>query len=71
MTRTNDRKNVVDMALGGDGPYMVAVLWSLTGLILFFLFLRLYTRIVCVAAYGIDDHFYVLTCVSPTGGHNL
>ncbi|KAK7964488.1 hypothetical protein PG988_011462 [Apiospora saccharicola] len=51
------------MALGGDGPYMVAVLWSLTGLILFFLFLRLYTRIVCVAAYGIDDHFYVFTCV--------
>lgn len=52
------------MALGGDGSYMVAVLWSLTGLILFFLFLRLYTRIVCVAAYGIDDHFYVFTCVS-------
>ncbi|KAK6836991.1 hypothetical protein PG987_007486 [Apiospora arundinis] len=51
------------MALGGDGPYLVAVLWSLTGLILFFLFLRLYTRIVCVAAYGIDDHFYVFTCV--------
>ncbi|KAK8112433.1 hypothetical protein PG984_012959 [Apiospora sp. TS-2023a] len=51
------------MSLGGDGPYMVAVLWSLTGLILFFLFLRFYTRIVCVAAYGIDDHFYVFTCV--------
>ncbi|KAK8062103.1 hypothetical protein PG997_014200 [Apiospora hydei] len=51
------------MALGGDGPYLVAVLWALTGLILFFLFLRLYTRIVCVAAYGIDDHFYVFTCV--------
>ncbi|KAK8116547.1 uncharacterized protein PG998_004828 [Apiospora kogelbergensis] len=51
------------MALGGDGPYLVAVLWSLTALILFFLFLRLYTRIVCVAAYGIDDHFYVFTCV--------
>ncbi|KAK8030222.1 hypothetical protein PG993_011513 [Apiospora rasikravindrae] len=51
------------MALGGDGPYLVAVLWALTGLILFFLFLRLYTRIVCVAAYGVDDHFYVFTCV--------
>ncbi|KAK7959929.1 uncharacterized protein PG986_004783 [Apiospora aurea] len=51
------------MALGGDGPHLVAVLWALTGLILFFLFLRLYTRIVCVAAYGIDDHFYVFTCV--------
>ncbi|KAK9413404.1 putative Integral membrane protein [Seiridium unicorne] len=51
------------MAIGGEGMYMVSVLWSLTALVLVFLVLRAYTRLVCVASYGIDDHFYAMTCV--------
>ncbi|KAI0149158.1 hypothetical protein BJ166DRAFT_596132 [Pestalotiopsis sp. NC0098] len=51
------------MAMNSEGAQMVAVLWSLTAIVLVFLVLRAYTRIVCVASYGIDDHFYVLTCV--------
>lgn len=41
----------------------MSVLWGLTGLVLFFLVLRIYTRVVCLAQYGIDDSFYVFTCV--------
>lgn len=52
------------MAMNSEGAQMVAVLWSLTAIVLVFLVLRAYTRIVCVASYGIDDHFYALTCVS-------
>ena len=52
------------MAIGGEGAYLVSVLWGLTGLVLFFLVLRIYTRVVCLAQYGIDDNFYVFTSVS-------
>lgn len=51
------------MAIGGEGAYLVSVLWGLTGLVLFFLVLRIYTRVVCLAQYGIDDNFYIFTCV--------
>ena len=51
------------MSLGPEGAYLVSVLWGLTGLVLFFLVLRIYTRVVCLAQYGIDDSFYVFTCV--------
>lgn len=56
--------------MGGEGPLCVAVLWSLTFVVAIFLALRAYTRIVCVAAYGIDDHLYVLSWVShlPAAG---
>jgi hypothetical protein len=43
---------------------MIIVLWSLTALVLVFLVFRAYTRIICVASYGADDHFYAVTCVS-------
>ncbi|TID02549.1 hypothetical protein CH35J_004512 [Colletotrichum higginsianum] len=36
----------------------LGVLWGLTGLTLCFVLLRLYTRLVILQAYGIDDHFY-------------
>lgn len=51
------------MSIGGEGAYLVSVLWGLTGLVLFFLVLRIYTRVVCLAQYGIDDNFYIFTCV--------
>ncbi|KAI1504699.1 hypothetical protein F5X99DRAFT_432488 [Biscogniauxia marginata] len=51
------------MAMGGDGPYCVAVLWSLTALVFIFLVPRAYARIFQLATYGIDDHFYALSFV--------
>jgi hypothetical protein len=50
--------------LGGDGPLCIAVMWSLTFIVFVFLLIRVYTRVVCVAAYGIDDHFYLLSMVN-------
>lgn len=49
--------------LGGEGPYCITVLWTLTGIVLVFLLLRIYTRVVCLAAYGLDDTLYVVTTV--------
>jgi hypothetical protein len=49
--------------LGGDGPLCIAVMWSLTFIVFIFLLVRVYTRIVCVAAYGVDDHFYAVSMV--------
>ncbi|KAI0014634.1 hypothetical protein F4780DRAFT_774346 [Xylariomycetidae sp. FL0641] len=54
------------MSIGGDGPYCIAVLWVLTGLVSVILCLRLYTRIFRLASYGVDDHFYALTFVLMT-----
>lgn len=52
------------MAIGGDGPWSVAVMWVLTAVVLVFTLLRLYTRIVVVKSYGMDDHVYVGAFVS-------
>ncbi|KAH6686967.1 hypothetical protein F5X68DRAFT_232290 [Plectosphaerella plurivora] len=57
----------MESMVGGEGPLCMAVLWSLTFVVLIFLALRAYTRIVCVAAYGIDDHLYVLSWVLMAG----
>ncbi|KAL2140142.1 hypothetical protein VTI28DRAFT_4224 [Corynascus sepedonium] len=51
------------MAIKGDGPWALGAIWVLTGLVFFFLLLRLYTRIVCLASYGIDDHIYIVAFV--------
>ncbi|KAF9873461.1 hypothetical protein CkaCkLH20_08920 [Colletotrichum karsti] len=48
---------------GGDAIWALPVMWLLTGLVFFFLVLRLYTRIVCVASYGVDDHIYIVAFV--------
>lgn len=54
-----------DMSLlGGEGPYCISVLWGLTALLFVVLIIRIYTRVVCVASYGIDDTFFVITIVS-------
>ena len=52
--------------LGGEGPYCISVLWGLTALLFVVLIIRIYTRVVCVASYGIDDTFFVITIVSTT-----
>ncbi|KAK3303642.1 uncharacterized protein B0T15DRAFT_402521 [Chaetomium strumarium] len=46
------------MGLKGDAPWALSVMWLLAGLVFFFLLLRIYTRVVCLASYGIDDHVY-------------
>ncbi|KAF6824337.1 hypothetical protein CMUS01_10283 [Colletotrichum musicola] len=48
------------MAIGGKGPWAIAVMWSLTAVTLIFVVLRIYTRVFIVRSYGIDDHVYVL-----------
>jgi len=44
--------------IGGLAPSMLGVLWSLTGITLIFVLLRLYTRVKIVQSYGMDDHFF-------------
>ncbi|KAI1334088.1 hypothetical protein F5Y15DRAFT_430106 [Xylariaceae sp. FL0016] len=51
------------MSIGGDGPYCIAVLWSLTAIVALFLVLRVYARVYCLASYGVDDHFYAVSFV--------
>ncbi|KAK3376498.1 hypothetical protein B0T24DRAFT_221134 [Lasiosphaeria ovina] len=51
------------MGFGGDAPWALGVMWFLTALVFVFLLLRLYTRIVCLAAYGLDDHVYLVAFV--------
>ncbi|KAF6838776.1 hypothetical protein CPLU01_02309 [Colletotrichum plurivorum] len=48
---------------GGDAPLALGVLWGLTGLALCFVILRLWTRLVVLQAYGMDDHFFNLAFV--------
>ncbi|KAF5007139.1 hypothetical protein FDECE_6525 [Fusarium decemcellulare] len=48
------------MAMGGDGPWAIAVMWSLTAVTAVFVVLRIYTRIWVVKSFGIDDHVYNL-----------
>lgn len=52
------------MAAGGDGPWAMAVLWSLTGVVFVFLLLRIYTRLYCISSYGVDDYLYAISFVS-------
>ena len=51
------------MGLKGDAPWALGVMWFLAGVVFFFLILRLYTRIVCLASYGIDDHVYIVAFI--------
>ncbi|CAJ0544605.1 Ff.00g037000.m01.CDS01 [Fusarium sp. VM40] len=48
------------MAMGGDGPWVVTVMWSLTAIGTVFVALRIYTRVVIVKSFGVDDHVYNL-----------
>jgi hypothetical protein len=52
------------MAMQGDGPWAVAVMWILTVLTFAFVVLRFYTRSVVVQSTGIDDHVYNFAFVS-------
>ena len=58
------------MAIQGDGPWAVAVMWAVVAVTLIFVLLRIYTRAVVVASYGIDDHVYNLAFVSSLSSHS-
>ncbi|KAF4457691.1 hypothetical protein F53441_421 [Fusarium austroafricanum] len=51
------------MPMGGDGPWAIAVMWVLTAVVFVFVLLRVYTRVVVVESFGIDDHVYNLAFV--------
>ncbi|KAK8079299.1 hypothetical protein PG994_003106 [Apiospora phragmitis] len=48
------------MAADDQGPRLMAVLWALTAIVFLFLLMRIYTRVICVASYGVDDHFFLI-----------
>ncbi|KAH6985377.1 hypothetical protein EDB80DRAFT_821903 [Ilyonectria destructans] len=51
------------MAMGGDGPWAVAVLWALTFVVLVFVVLRIYARATVVHMFGPDDYVYVISFI--------
>lgn len=55
------------MAMGGDGPGAITVMWVMVALTALCVSLRLYVRMFLVANTGYDDHVYILAFVSiPT-----
>jgi hypothetical protein len=57
------------MGMDGKATGAMATMWFLFGLVFLFLLLRLYTRVVCVAAFGIDDYVYILAIVCQDPSH--
>lgn len=49
--------------MDGRAPGAMAAMWTFVGLVFIFMVMRIYTRVVCVASYGIDDHVYNLAFV--------
>lgn len=52
------------MAMGGEGPGAITVMWVMVALTALCVSLRLYVRTILVANTGYDDHVYVLAFVS-------
>ncbi|KAK7953047.1 hypothetical protein PG988_013741 [Apiospora saccharicola] len=59
------------MAADDQGPRLMAVLWALTGIVFIFLLMRIYTRVICVASYGADDHFFMIAFEKGSAGEDL
>ena len=51
------------MAGSAGGSQNMSVIWAMTAIVFVFLMLRTYTRVAYIAAYGIDDHFYLISFV--------
>ncbi|KAF4774681.1 hypothetical protein HER10_EVM0002379 [Colletotrichum scovillei] len=51
------------MAMDGEALWALPVMWSMTGLVFLFLLLRVYTRVVCLSSYGLDDQIYIAAFV--------
>ena len=54
------------MAMGGDGPWAIAVMWVMATLTGICVGLRLYVRSIVMANTGYDDHVYVIAFVSAS-----
>lgn len=62
------------LAMGGDAPVAMTLVWIMFGTLTVFLLLRVYTRVYLLAAPGMDDYLYFLAYVSqitPNHGHFL
>lgn len=57
-------REIVIMAIKGEGPWVTGAMWSLTAVAFIFVVLRAYTRIFVVKSFGVDDHVYNLAFVS-------
>ncbi|KAK3400375.1 hypothetical protein B0T20DRAFT_435484 [Sordaria brevicollis] len=55
------------MAMGGDGPWAIAVMWIMAALTGLCVGLRLYVRSIIVANTGYDDHVYVIAFILLLG----
>ncbi|KAG9255793.1 uncharacterized protein F5Z01DRAFT_699609 [Emericellopsis atlantica] len=51
------------LGMGGEAHWAMAVMWTFTAFVFLFLLLRIYTRVVCLSSYGLDDHIYVVAFV--------
>ncbi|KAK8080990.1 hypothetical protein PG997_008808 [Apiospora hydei] len=51
------------LAMSGEGPQAMGLVWVMFGILTLFLLLRLYTRIVLLAALGNDDYLYIAAYV--------
>ncbi|VUC23457.1 unnamed protein product [Clonostachys rosea] len=51
------------MAMKGDGPMVVGLMWSMAVLCVFFTALRTYTRTVVVKSFGADDIVFIVACL--------
>ena len=54
------------MAMGGEGPWAITVMWIVTAPAFVFVVLRTYTRAAVVQSFGVDDHVYNFAFVSET-----
>ena len=52
------------MVMDEDASTALAIMWMMVGVVFVLVILRVYTRVVCLAAYGIDDWIYVAAFVS-------
>lgn len=51
------------MAVGGEAPWALGVMWTLTAIAATFVALRLYTRVVVIDSFGTDDAVYSVAFV--------
>ncbi|ESA43320.1 hypothetical protein GE21DRAFT_4552 [Neurospora crassa] len=47
------------MAMSEDASRALVIMWVIVGVVFVLVILRVYTRVVCMAAYGVDDWIYV------------
>jgi len=58
-----DTRQLVGL-MEGDAPWALGVMWTLTFIVFVFVILRLYTRVLIVKIFGVDDLVYNIAFVS-------